>query len=75
MLNDELLTITDVQDFLKCKEAVARKVMAEVGVIRIGRLVRIRRRELEWWIRRKQRQHERVSPLVKSLADRIVGAA
>lgn len=47
---EKLMTVTDVADTLKVCTKTARKVMEEIGVIRIGDRVRIRERSLEAWM-------------------------
>ena len=55
---EELLGINDVSRILKIRESTLRAWVFQrrIPVVRIGRLVRFKRSELERWIRNEHRQ-------------------
>ena len=55
---EELLSIRDVSEMLKIKEATLRAwvFQRQIPCIRLGRLVRFKRGDLERWIRDKERE-------------------
>ncbi len=71
------LTLRELAVYSSLSAASLRGLIrsGELPCTRLKRKIIVKRSDFDYWAKRRQRQHRNVNPLIKQLADQIVGAA
>ncbi len=69
------LSMKQLAIYSSIPESTLRKHLPKQMYLRMGRKVLIKKTDFDFWMRRQQRKRREVSPMVKRLADEIMGAA
>lgn len=71
------LSLRELSSYSSLSIAVLRRLIrcGDLPCIRIQRKMIVKRTDFDYWAKRRQRQHKNARPLVKRLADQILGAA
>ena len=67
------LSIKALAEYSSLSEATLRGLLREIPHIRIQRKILVKKSDFDYWAKRRQNQHKNVNPVVKRLADEIMG--
>jgi excisionase family DNA binding protein len=69
------LGLKELAEYSSLSESTLRGLLHEIPHLRIRRKILVKRSDFDYWAKRRQKLHNTVNPLIKELADRIMGAA
>jgi excisionase family DNA binding protein len=73
----EYLSLKDLSVYSSLSVSTLRNIVnsGELQCFRLSRKILVKRTDFDYWAKRRQRQHRNINPMIKQLADQIIGAA
>jgi excisionase family DNA binding protein len=73
--DDRYLSLKQLSEYSSISESKLRALLREIPHARIGRKILVKRSDFDLWVRERRHEHQRMSPFVRKMMDKIMGAA
>jgi excisionase family DNA binding protein len=67
--------IKELAKYSSLSESTLRGLLSEIPHLRIRRKILVKRSDFDYWANRRKQQHRNTSPIIRKLADDIMGGA